>query len=101
VLALTVAALVLLALGGAGGYFAGHRSSTKTLDPAKVAAGVTHVLEADYGLSNVSDTSCPSGMQVRKDARYTCTFTAGAAKGSVDIVVQNDAGQYLVKGPKG
>ncbi len=95
-------AVLTLAIGLVLGWFAGRYSEQgQTLDPKKVATDVSTVLRNDYGVPNVSGMTCPGTMKVVKNATYTCTFSTGSAKGSVDIIVRNDAGQYEVEGPRG
>ena len=49
----------------------------KVFDERQVSQGVTDVLTgtppAGYGLSGVTDVSCPSGQEVKADTSFDCT----------------------------
>lgn len=72
-----------------------------------VQQGVTTILTnaptdepSGYGLSDVSDVVCPSGVKVKAGATFTCTLTQAGANKSVTITVVDDSGTYKVGTPR-
>ncbi|HZM65432.1 MAG TPA: DUF4333 domain-containing protein, partial [Nakamurella sp.] len=75
----------------------------KVFDERQVSDGVTKVLTAPgpggYGLSGVSNVSCPAGEQVKAGASFQCTLQIDGADRTVTITVQDDNGVYQVGPP--
>ena len=77
---------------------------TKTLSQTALQDGVQRVLtEGDpaqgYGLKDVSDVSCPSGMKAQAGETFTCQVKVGDQNQRVTIKVTDDDGTYEVSAP--
>jgi hypothetical protein len=81
----------------------GSTGRTVTFDSAKVASGVRKILTdappAGYGITGVTDTSCPNDQPVRTGRTFLCHATIDNASKSVRITVKDDAGTYQVGTP--
>jgi Domain of unknown function (DUF4333) len=75
----------------------------KVFDERQVTSGVTSVLTGTaptgYGLTGVSDVSCPSGQEVKAGTSFQCTLTINGAPKTVNIKVIDDQGTYQVDPP--
>jgi hypothetical protein len=75
----------------------------KVFDERQVTSGVTSVLTGTaptgYGLTGVSDVSCPSGQEVKAGNSFQCTLTINGAAKTVNIKVIDDQGTYQVDPP--
>jgi hypothetical protein len=75
----------------------------KVFDERQVTAGVTSVLTGaaptGYGLTGVSDVSCPSGQEVKAGTSFQCTLNLNGAPKPVTVEVKNDDGLYQVNPP--
>lgn len=75
-----------------------------TFDSAKVAAGVKRLLigapPAGYGITGVTDTSCPNDRPVEAGTTFLCHATIDNASKSIKITVVTDAGKYQVGMPQ-
>jgi hypothetical protein len=64
---------------------------------------VTNVLTGTppngYGLSGVTDVSCPSGQEVKANTSFPCTLKVNGASKTVTVVVKDDSGLYEVNPP--
>ena len=70
----------------------------KVFDERQVAQGVTNVL-AGYGLSGVTDVSCPAGQEVKVDSSFVCTLKVDGTARKVTVVVKDANGLYEVNPP--
>lgn len=74
-----------------------------TFDSAKVASGVRKILTdappAGYGITGVTDTSCPNDQPVRTGTTFLCHATIDNASKAIQITVKDDAGLYEVGPP--
>ena len=70
-----------------------------TLSQDAAQQGVSKVLTESYGLSAVSDVSCPSGQKVEKDATFTCTVLVDGDQREVTVKFTDDDGTYEVGRP--
>jgi hypothetical protein len=75
----------------------------KVFDERQVTSGVTGVLTGaaptGYGLTGVSDVSCPSGQEVKAGTSFECTLTLNGAPKTVTVEVKSDDGLYQVNPP--
>lgn len=75
-----------------------------TFDSAKVATGIRKVLTdappAGYGITGVTDTSCPNDQPVKIGTTFLCHATIDNASKSIRITVEDDAGKYEVGLPE-
>ncbi|WP_083884096.1 DUF4333 domain-containing protein [Nocardia higoensis] len=70
-----------------------------TLDQTAVQSGVVTVLTDSYGLTGVSDASCPSGQAVVVGLRFTCSVTVSGDPMSVSVTITSTDGVYEVSRP--
>lgn len=92
VAALVVVGVVIALLAG--------WNSADTLDRNAAQEGVRKVLTGDYGLSNVTSVTCPSGVKVREGERFTCTATVGGERMTVaGRIIRESDGTYEVGHP--
>jgi hypothetical protein len=81
----------------------GSTGRTLTFDSAKVAAGVRKILTDappnGYGLTGVTDTSCPNRQPVKTGTVFLCHATINNASKAIQITVKDDAGMYEVGVP--
>lgn len=71
----------------------------KNLSGSAAADGVTRVLTDDYGLSDVSDVSCPDGERVEQGASFTCSLQLSGQAQQVTVTFVDDDGTYEVSRP--
>ncbi|TSE01644.1 DUF4333 domain-containing protein [Skermania sp. ID1734] len=90
--ALVVVAAVVVALV----LFFTHKT---LLDQNAAQDGVKKVLTESYGVQNLSGVSCPSGVEVKKDAQFTCTVTIDGEHKDVTVTFTDDNGTYEVGRP--
>lgn len=57
------------------------------------------MLTESYGLTDVSDVSCPSGQKVEKDTTFTCTVLVDGDQREVTVTFTDDDGTYEVGRP--
>ncbi|MBF6139201.1 DUF4333 domain-containing protein [Nocardia farcinica] len=74
-------------------------TATDKLDQAAVQDGVKQVLTDSYGITDVSDVSCPSGQKVEVDATFECTLKVSGEQKKVNIKITKDDGTYEVGRP--
>lgn len=77
---------------------------TKTLSQTSVEQGVERLLTAPvdqdgYGLEDVSEVSCPSGMKAQAGVTFTCAVKIAGENRRVTVTVLNDDGDYDVSQP--
>ncbi|WP_159067506.1 DUF4333 domain-containing protein [Gordonia iterans] len=77
---------------------------TKTLSQTSVEQGVERLLTAPvdqdgYGLDDVSEVSCPSGMKAQAGVQFTCAVKIAGENRRVTVTVLNDDGDYDVSQP--
>ena len=70
-----------------------------TLSQSAAQQGVSKVLTESYGLTDVSDVSCPSGQKVEKDTTFTCTVLVDGDQREVTVKFTDDDGTYEVGRP--
>ena len=72
-------------------------------DERQVTQGVTNVLTGTpptgYGLSGVTDVSCPSGQEVKADTSFQCTLKVNGNPQTVTVEVKDANGLYEVNPP--
>ncbi len=75
----------------------------KVFDERQVTAGVTKVLTegspTGYGLTGVTDVSCPSGQEVKAGTSFQCTLNVNGTPKTVTVKVKDDTGLYEVNPP--
>ena len=75
----------------------------KVFDEKQVAQGVTNVLTgtppSGYGLSGVSDVTCPSGQPVQAGTSFQCDLKVNGQSTKVTVNVQDASGLYQVNPP--
>ena len=75
----------------------------KVFDERQVTQGVTNVLTGTpptgYGLSGVTDVSCPSGQEVKADTSFDCTLKVDGTPKTVTVRVKDSSGLYEVNPP--
>ena len=75
----------------------------KVFDERQVTQGVTTVLTGapptGYGLSGVTDVSCPSGQEVKADTSFQCTLKVDGTPRTVTVDVKDANGLYEVNPP--
>jgi len=75
----------------------------KVFDERQVTQGVTNVLTGSpptgYGLSGVTDVSCPSGQEVKAGTSFQCTLKVDGTAQTVTVVVKDANGLYEVNPP--
>jgi hypothetical protein len=75
----------------------------KVFDEKQVAQGVTSVLTGNppsgYGLSGVSDVTCPSGQPVTAGTSFQCDLKLDGTATKVTVVVKDSSGLYEVNPP--
>ncbi len=74
-------------------------TATDKLDQAAVQDGVKQVLTDSYGITDVSDVSCPSDQKVEVDATFECTLKVSGEQKKVNIKITKDDGTYEVGRP--
>ena len=81
----------------------GWLNKNKVFDEKQVAQGVTSVLTntppSGYGLTGVSDVTCPSGEPVKANTSFQCTLKVNGQSKTVTVNVQDDSGLYQVNPP--
>lgn len=77
--------------------------STKTFDERQVAAGITSVLTGTpptgYGLSGITNVTCPAGVPVVAGTTFDCTVQIDGTSSNVAILIKDDNGLYEVSPP--
>jgi hypothetical protein len=75
----------------------------KVFDEKQVAQGVTNVLTGQaptgYGMSGVSDVTCPSGQPVTAGTSFQCDLKVDGQATKVTVVVKDGSGLYEVNPP--
>lgn len=75
----------------------------KVFDEKQVAQGVTNVLTGNppsgYGMSGVSDVTCPSGQPVTAGTSFQCDLKVDGQATKVTVVVKDGSGLYEVNPP--
>lgn len=76
----------------------------KTLSQSSVQDGVQRVLTdqdsaTGYGLNDVKDVSCPSGMKAEAGETFTCLVSVDGQNKRVTVTVTDDDGTYEVSAP--
>ena len=75
----------------------------KVFDERQVAQGVTNVLTgtppSGYGMSGVTDVTCPSGQPVQAGTSFQCDLKVNGTSTKVTVNVQDDSGLYQVNPP--
>jgi len=98
-----VAAVVVLALVAVALFVWPGFLNKKVFDERQVTQGVTNVLTGTppngYGLSGVTDVSCPSGQPVTAGTSFQCTLKQNGSAKSVTVVVKDADGLYEVNPP--
>lgn len=74
-------------------------SGKDKLDQNAAQDGVKKVLSDSYGLSDVSDVKCPSGVTVETNATFTCSVKIGGEDKKVTLKFVRDDGTYEVGRP--
>ncbi|MGW0250655.1 DUF4333 domain-containing protein [Nocardia goodfellowii] len=69
------------------------------LDQSAVQDGVKKVLTDSYGISDVTEVSCPSGQEVEVDATFECTLKVSGEQKKVNVKITKDDGTYEVGRP--
>ncbi|MFE3292833.1 DUF4333 domain-containing protein [Rhodococcus sp. NPDC059234] len=70
-----------------------------TLDQTAAQKGVAQVLTGSYGITNITDVSCPAGQKVEKGASFTCTLKVKGEPQKVTVTFTDDSGTYEVGRP--
>ena len=74
--------------------------SRTTFNSATLAAAVRKLITdappAGYGITGVTDTSCPNDQPVRARTTFLCHATIDNASKAIPITVQDDSGKYQV-----
>lgn len=76
----------------------------KTLSQSGLEDGVQRVLTdqdsaSGYGLTDVKDVSCPSGMKAEAGETFTCLVSVAGQNKRVTIKVTDDDGTFEVSAP--
>ena len=75
----------------------------KVFDEKQVAQGVTSVLTGNppsgYGLTGVTDVTCPSGQPVQAGTSFQCDLKVDGKSTKVTVNVQDNNGLYQVNPP--
>lgn len=86
------------------GAVSGSNGAAATFDSAQVAAGVRTLLTAappaGFGITGVTDTSCPNDQPVKAGTTFLCHATIDNASKSITVTVQDDAGHYQIGVPQ-
>lgn len=72
---------------------------TDKLDQKAAQEGVQKILTESYGAQDVTDVSCPSGEEVKKDAQFTCKVKVDGEDKTVTVTFTDDEGTYEVGRP--
>ncbi len=98
-----VAVVVILAIAAVVLFVWPGVLNKKVFDERQVSQGVTAVLTGTpptgYGLSGVSDVSCPSGQEVKADTSFQCDLKIDGQAQKVTVVVKDANGLYEVNPP--
>lgn len=82
----------------------GGNQNGVTFDSAKVASAVRKMLTdsrpAGYGITGVTDTSCPNDQPVKAGTVFLCHATIDNASKAIRITVEDDTGRYEVGLPE-
>ena len=77
--------------------------NTTVFDKTALQQGVTSILTnaatdnpSGYGLSDVANVTCPSGVKVKAGDTFTCTLTQAGADKSVTVTIVDGSGAYKV-----
>ncbi|MFI0464597.1 DUF4333 domain-containing protein [Saccharopolyspora sp. 5N102] len=91
-----ILALVVLVLGFiTPGWFV-----KPVFDSASVEKGVSQTLRSSYGMTGVSQVSCPAGQRVAVGHRFDCKVTVDSQPKTVTVTVKNEKGVYEVGHPR-
>lgn len=75
----------------------------KVFDRERLQQGVSSVLTSQppsgYGITGITDLSCPEQQPVKADTSFRCSLTIDGRATTVTIVVKNDGGLYEVNPP--
>jgi hypothetical protein len=71
----------------------------KTLDRNAAQQGVKHILTGSYGVPNVGDVACPSGIEVKVDSTFTCTAQIDGGPRPITARFVSSDGTYEVNRP--
>ncbi len=98
-----VAVVVLLALAAVALFVWPGFLNKKVFDERQVSQGVTAVLTgtppSGYGLSGVTDVSCPSGQEVKAGTSFQCDLKIDGQAQKVTVLVKDANGLYEVNPP--
>ena len=98
-----VAVVVLLALAAVALFVWPGFLNKKVFDERQVTQGVTAVLTGTpptgYGLTGVTDVSCPSGQEVKAGTSFQCDLKIDGQAEKVTVVVKDANGLYEVNPP--
>ena len=95
--------VVLLALAAIALFVWPGYLKKNVFDERQVSQGVTQILTgappAGYGLSGITDVSCPANQEVKADTSFQCTLNVDGAAETVTVQVKNADGLYEVNPP--
>ena len=95
--------VVLLALAAVALFVWPGFLNKKVFDEQQVSQGVTDILTGNppsgYGLTDVTDVTCPSGQPVQAGTSFQCTLKLDGESTTVTVRVQDDNGLYQVDPP--
>ncbi|MFC9895615.1 DUF4333 domain-containing protein [Nocardia sp. NPDC127579] len=69
------------------------------LDQSAVQDGVKKVLTDSYGITDVTDVSCPSGQEVKEGATFECSLKVSGEDKKVNLKITDKDGTYEVGRP--
>lgn len=98
-----VAVVVLAALAAVVLFVWPGVLNKKVFDDRQLNQGVTNVLTGTppngYGLTGISDVSCPSSQQVKAGTSFSCTLKVDGNSQTVTVQVKDNDGLYEVNPP--